>query len=864
MIEAAGIVGRRLWTALRRHPLLGAGVAVNVVLIFFPFYDWNNLSFVIAELGGVSNTGRTLAGTSWPAGFFYLAPFSAIYVAYAASGFQIYWAVVVAKIASFGLTGASAWVLYRIGTRSSAKLGTALAAFALLNPVLLYINYVWMDWDLYPIFSLLLGYYLLRYRPLGSKDRLNLLAGSAALMVSVFFYWYALAVLPVLLVYCSNDRERVWLFAYSAVLFTALMAATVVFFVGSPMRYFVTLAGGPPYFHPLKFFGLPYYVALSTWAYVALVLAVILVLPIVLKRLRISEPAALFVVLLLFIWTSPAQFPDNYSWVFWFTPLVFVGLQQKTISWSAVGLSMAVPILGVVVASLLFTTGQADGQGIFYFGYDLFHSSYQFFPTPSSRGTLLAVWNAVTVVAVVGSLGLVLWTGWRAGRAAPSIEHGLGGASLKVGVTAPYVLPTRVRGFQSRRAIVAVVLVVALSTGALVFDLELPNVVNYQGSGPLPTLALDPNFDFISNNTPRPIPNETFSIRGSNITIFPQAPPLGFLANPQNRTLSTSLSFHLSGVVPTDAELIATPTWKLSLLTLWSVDEAGTPTLAPHSTTNVTNTTLGYPLMNADPRISLLDSTGNLSYALNSSALSSGYLFWSFQFARAGGQPVPIFEISTSGGHAGLVSYPDHASLTYGSGPPSAGGTVRSNPYTEISRQWNFVGIHEVGNQFWMDFNGVVEIVPAPWATGNATLQLGQAEGTGGPLVASNQRVSPIHVGAYGPGPTRYAFLNWSAAENGRVSEYYPTLPLELQYQAHTGPNGAQLSANGQLFVAPGPCPVMFFGKGALGNYSVFVTVHRLVIHEPSPGYFLVPAFAAVVTLYAFPVWAYRRIRAAS
>ena len=853
---------------VRKQPYVALGVVINLLFVFLPFFDPNNFGFFVKEVAGFTAQQPSLASAAWPAGFFSLAPLVAGYLAYFASGFQVYWSVTVLKLMALAFTGMTAWLVYRIGRPYGSAVQGSLAAFVLLNPVLLFLNYIWVIWDPYPIFFLFLGYYILRYDDLGLGERARTLVGVTALMVSVLFYWYALLAVPVLILYARTTEERVRLFLYCAGLFAALAIVDIVLFVGWPVHYLSELLGHAPFARPVEYFGLPYYVRLGTVPYLALVGLIAVAVPAGLRAIRFSESAALLVVLLLFVWTSPVQALDNYAWILWFVPLLFLHAGATRIPRLAAAGLLGVPLLGIALASVYITNGQPDGQGILYWGYPLFHSSYEFLPTLSDQAASLAVWNALAVVAVAGTILLVSTTGRYSVTTqvllAPAAAASAGSLD---GPLHPLSRKPSAKRLSLRKPLgiaFTVLLGLALAGGSLAFNAGLPNLIDYHGDGTLPLYALNPSYYGAVSNVPCPLPGATYGVNGSTVAIAASAQPLGLSPTVSDRSLAANVSFQLSGLIPLDTLLVQGSSFNLSLLTLWTVDERGYPTLPPLVRSGVANVTLGYPLMNASPDVRALGPSSVLEYSLNATNLSTQYFYWAFQFARSGGTPVPIFQLASPFGYASLVSFPDHASLTYGPGTPANGGTTLTNPYFDISHQWSFVGIHESGATFWLDFNGVVETVPAAWATGSMTLRLAGVTVPGLPVVASNQRVSPIYTSPGAHGPATYSFLNWSSLVSVPGAQYLPTRPSTLNYTLRSEPNGSRVVANGESFSLEGPVTSMFVGKGSPGNYSVTMVIHSLTMQEIEQGYYLVPGFAAVVFPFALTAWCAWRTRAYS
>ena len=847
--------------ARRLPPLVWVGVGFNALLVFLPFYDPNDNTFFLSTVGFASGSGPVLGHVTFPGGFFEMALWVPAYFAYVGSGYDLYWSYTILKVVYFVLAILSAWLLYRVGEQWSRATAGRLAVFTLLNPVLLFVSYIWVNWDAFPIFFVLLGYVLLRSEQPRGAVPFRIFLSALAFMVAVFFYWYPLVLFPALLLHGRSTRERGLFLGFSAAAFAALMAVNVLLFTGSYGMYLADLAGTSATFHARPFFGLPFFTGpISLTTYVPILLGVTVVLPVVLRWKGVGEAATLFCVVSLFVWTSPVQEPDNYAWILWFAPLLLLGASRLRLTWSTfLGLS-ALPIVGALLVAGTTTNGLPDGQGFFYFGYSLFHWNLIWLPTLAGRAEVLAVGNVLLIVALVGTLTAALWGGARGSERRATTESLPPIPIPSPSPSLPRAWP-RQAGARSRRTVLVVTVVALILLGGL-FNATLPTLVHYNTSGQLPVYVLGPSF-VNDPNSPRPLTNETFATEGPNLTIYTPSPPMVFVLRVPYQTLSLQGSLSLTGLVPQSVLLIDSTTFGFSPLTLDTVNAVGSTAVPPAVQTGTMPGTLGFPLMSSTSQDLRVDSGSVLTYNENVSILTGTYQYLSFEFHRDGGTPIPIFELRTPGGTVDFVSHPGYEALLYAPRANPAAVETLTNGFWDISGQWNYVAFRALPSEFWFDFNGVVETFPASWVTsGNGTLTVGQSSLASPAIDPMAGLVTQVRTTLGAPWPVTQYYLNVSGPSAPPGGEYYPVAGSGLTCNWQSTSAGTHIVADGLPFSSPVPTTAIVFGKGTPGNYTVSITLHELAVGPRlADRYYLVPVYLAVVAPFALIAVAFSVLR---
>ena len=174
-----------------------------VVFILLPFYDSNNIPLNFASVEAMLNSSPPLDVIRWAGGPFTMSIFVPAYLIYVFSGYNIYYSLLFYKLLFLFLSSLLALLVSRMTHDISKRKFVFL--FILLNPVLIIVNYVWVEIDIFPVFFFTLFYFLLRYKI--NIQPIDTIVLSFAFAIAVLFYWYPLIFLPTLILY-SKRRQN--------------------------------------------------------------------------------------------------------------------------------------------------------------------------------------------------------------------------------------------------------------------------------------------------------------------------------------------------------------------------------------------------------------------------------------------------------------------------------------------------------------------------------------------------------------------------------------------------------------------------------------------------------------------------------
>jgi len=287
----------------RKLILLYIAIAVNLALALLPTYDSVNIRAWVALGSSITSAAPVMANNVWPGGFFSFMAFTPMYLSYVHSDFNIYLSVVVLKLILFAFTVLTAFLLYRITEKVKPEYAYTVLLFTLLNPAILYINYFWAQIDILPVFFFTLGFALLRLVDFGKNSYKRYLLGFLPIIISAFIYRYALILLPAIVFFDQGTvKQRVSGLLIAGGEVAVFFGIEYLLFRGGLYNYVGALSGSVINMSGVQ--GFQYWFNIPLVPYVAFLFVLGFVVPLLLKQFKYVESAVLYLILLLFIYTS--------------------------------------------------------------------------------------------------------------------------------------------------------------------------------------------------------------------------------------------------------------------------------------------------------------------------------------------------------------------------------------------------------------------------------------------------------------------------------------------------------------------------------------------------------------------------------
>ena len=564
-LSSLGRLIGRIQTTIDGNPLLLALIAVNVLLIFLPFYDTNNIPLDISFVSHFGSSSPAFGFTNWPGGPFINALWVPGYFAYLFSGFSLYWTYTTFKVINFFFTIVLAYSLWYGSHSLDRNLAKQLAFFTIGNPALLFVNYIWVEYDIIPIAFLALSYVLLRNSGKNLKPWRAIILSSIALTISVFFYWFALAAIPTILYFSKGNRIRLRFICSLLLAGIPTLYVTVWLMGGGPQHYLSAFVGANPALNRSATFGFQYFFPLSSIMYLSLVAGFVFIIPIILKYAGISEAGVLFIVLILLVFTSPVPTPDNYLFVYPFAVVSVVPPLTHSFKHRRLWASLVYPFCGLLLINFYIGNAQPDGIGIFYWGYDLFHANVHYLVNQDSVSLFLRFYNLVTSAAVISSIGLIVATSRE-----PVTTAGFEAIGVRVVSDRrihSLIFRKHAKSYSTSLLVLVIVLFITVPV-SIATNNGLPNAIRYNGSGSAPIYIFLPLFLPDNGNVVRPIPNATFSLHGPVVEISSLAPPFSFTRWFKGQALDIQFRETLYGQVPRNLSILNGTPFSVSLTNL--------------------------------------------------------------------------------------------------------------------------------------------------------------------------------------------------------------------------------------------------------------------------------------------------------
>ncbi len=355
------------------------------------------------------NNGIPFFKTSnYEASIFVISPIITYGLGYLLSGYSTYAASTIVKFTMFLYIMATGVVLERIYSieNNVRSKGHHIIFLTLLTPAFVMIAFETPSLDLVPIFLVTYSYYLLRYSGRGDITFGLAFFYTLPLVISIFFYWYPLVIVPALIIYSRRNKERRNMIIAITVLSVIFEIIDIFIIRGSFYNYLYAATPQPsrgPSFQAINF-GLLYFLKFGEYSYYGLLAFILLLLPLIFRKLGVPEAPALAIIFILFLYTSPLSGYNEYAFIYPFTILTLIGGTRKSINyWTMITLNL-VPLIGVFFYNIFYGAGNL---GILYQTYYIFHIFIWPIP-PNEISSLLTAFNLLLMIGIIISIILLL------------------------------------------------------------------------------------------------------------------------------------------------------------------------------------------------------------------------------------------------------------------------------------------------------------------------------------------------------------------------------------------------------------------------------------------------------------------------
>lgn len=528
MRSIVSALARSIWN----RPFVLAAIVFDLFLTTLPFYDQLNFITGLWITSHLVNTRPLLSNVGWPGGPFFLSVLLPSYMVYTASSLNIYLSVLTFKLILLSFLLLLVYVTYLLCRLRGNPKAASLLLYMLVNPATVYVTLIWIQIDIIPVALVALTYLLLRHTRL-----LESAIGSVLIMfpivIAIFFIYYPVILIPTFVAYTQGKRNRSRLLLSAVLLGTSLFVVQEYFFRGWQLGFISNLNGGG--LSSAFYEGLQYFVPLTLPIYSTIVLTITLLLPLVMRR-SWSESECLYVLILGFLFVSASAGFNNYIWLYPWAILAVPAWRRGLRLAEAVLILSGPAFVAIFFANLIMGTGYQ--QGLFYFGYSVFHYNVLFVQTPAAFTKFVVGYNSCLLASMFGSFVLLSSIHAERRQHLERDYNCLQSASLPV---LARLQGSFRRATPFRRAFSLSVVLVVVSAACLAFNSTGPANVSVQGNVGDPAVLFHPTYS--NNQFAMGVEGTTYSSSGHSLEIAKESPVLRFSRDLNLQYMSMSAVF---------------------------------------------------------------------------------------------------------------------------------------------------------------------------------------------------------------------------------------------------------------------------------------------------------------------------------
>lgn len=811
------------------------------LFILLPFYDSNNIPLNFASVEAMLNSTPPLDVIRWAGGPFTMSIFVPAYLIYVFSGYNIYYSLLFYKLLFLFLTTLLALLVSRmtedVGKRKFIFL------FILLNPVLIVVNYIWVEIDIFPVFFFTLFYFLLRYK--ANIQTIDTIVLAFSFAIAVLFYWYPLLFLPTLILY-SKRGQNMRPLIYTIFTTSIGIILTLSFISVNLVSATLSLAGASSITRT-QISGIQHFITIGNYDYIILMGILLVVLPFLLKKIGFSEPFVLLVLIIIVLVSSNFTFPDNDIFIM---PMCFLSiLQNRKLQASIKRLLLAeiFPITALFFLSFYIGNTLPDGIGLFYWGYDIFHLNIHFLYTQSQVSNFLNVFNISLVVSVIITI-IYLGIVDKKSKLIKGLERG-----VEIVHKERDRLPLQSKSCSiklKKIAILTVVVILVLMPVSFVFNANEPVVVSIDSRSNFPTYYLNPSLCPNNGNIVRPIENKTFTTEKNSIDIYSNSPSMSLGRNFTGMAFNFTGTFDFnSNAANLSAYLISSSQFNLTLehalLPDFNFPNSIAVNYAKYSAATVLSTS---EMM---PSFVKIQRNEQIEYNINDSG-SSGFYYFLFNDINQGIKVSNIFHVQNNHSSISLDSKNGSLILTYADfNIQSVLKTVYINGLN-FSNNWNYVLLHPSLNTTYVSVDGQLFNLGVDPFTNTTLFDFGPRYSCQQFTPGLSDMVTHLYYSNTTPVFSPMNIIN-IVSTAGKYSLFTKTNNFTITVNSSQG--GTHVQLFNQSLYMPSSITNFLFGKLSSGQYSIQITLNHFEVTLLKSGYYLIAIFWVIVLPFIVIAW---------
>jgi len=810
------------------------GIAINIFLCILPVYTTSNV-YAWTQLGlSFTRSAPVFIYNINPQQFFTLMVFIPMEMVYEHT-VNIYITALTLKaiilLFNFLLILIVNKILNQLNLESKAK--DLILYVMLFNPMILFVNYIWAEIEIIPVFFVTLSWYILRFRSLNIK---NIFISMLSLLISIFFFLYPLVLVPTFIIYTKGKINKIFMFLVGAAVGILFILLDIHFFTGHFYNYVSSLSGTNPVLAPSGLqTGLFYYFHImgNSRVITEIILFVIvsIFLPIILKLNNLPEYRVIYIILALIIFISPVINMDNFMFVLPFAFLSAINIKSGSVSKRILRATVYLTLIPVIFAQFIYA--QNGVFGFFYWFYPLLHMDGISFSWQEINKVFIPDYNLFFFLIVFYSIFLLLNEVNSKTDFGTHLDlyHNAGKAIRKV--------------YTKKKSLTIVIIIIIIVISAAipisVIYNNYNNRVQFSHPTQFPLLYFYPEQFPVNSIIYLPIGKNSYTINGSTLYIPSSDTSLLLYRNISNQYFYGNFSITVnnsSGIGP----LVYTNTWSIQKQLLYnnSLLHIYEPTNAQYTN----KTIMSIPFINRNITTYFLNGSQTINYNIPFGEIQNKDFVIFFKSIRISQiQSLPVY-LRIGNDVLEIAQYPTYEVIA--KFIPNE-GWVQTSPiaYNVNASQWQVATISYEKGTMYLSVNGADLGISTPASFSNIDLIIGNPFGNINYSFVGYTSSIFSYSKSVNPSNSYIAFTNGSRT--------YMIEPLQeknyLTISFNNSQRNSSIIVNNKSFSVE-YSKYLYFQKTGSGSESIKVT--QLDIIYNGKGQYMIPAFLASYYPFAF------------
>jgi hypothetical protein len=425
-------------------------------------------------------------------------------------------------------------------------------AIILFNPVLVFVNFVWAELVIVPVFFITLTFYIVRMKPFNNYV-FNIFFATISFYISVFFFLYPIIFAPTIIIYTNGTKYKALLLASLTIGGIIFLIAQIILFQGFLFNYVGSLTGSINSLSVTSLrSGFFYFISVSNnykpIVEILLIIFISIIFPIILKYYRYSEQAVLYLTSALFLFISIQVDMDNFLFMVPFVFLASVEISNEKFLKSRTVLMSLILYIPIIFAPFYYYHNYT--YDIYYWFYPMTHYLGPIVSFYIVNDVLLA-YNYTFLILLLVTLAVVLASPRKNG---PKV--------LKENISNKILLP---RNFRKKCKVILLVFLLLPLPFSVIYN-NADNAVSITNPSRFPVLYFYPEF---SLNSPiaEPIGHIPYSFQtdNSSISILSSEHSLILERNLTGQFFNMNLNIKIVTTSTENTVVVKTNSWNLSL-----------------------------------------------------------------------------------------------------------------------------------------------------------------------------------------------------------------------------------------------------------------------------------------------------------